>query len=200
MGRAFSAENKDRIRRNLIQKGRAYFIKYGIRKTSVDELAKAAGIAKGSFYKFFDSKEALFMAIHEESEARLQQEMIMKLEAIHEPIERLRFFLQKSFLLLEEDPLLQLVFNPGEMEAMAGYMSSEHFKEHYRQDISFMAEMISRWQEQGVIRPDIDVTVAGNMIASVYHIALQQEDLGKDMYNRVTAMLVDCLTGYLSVA
>ena len=82
MARAYTEPGKERIRRALLQKGREYFIKYGIKKTSVEDLTRAAGIAKGSFYKFFNSKEALFMAVHEESEARLQREMFGKLETI----------------------------------------------------------------------------------------------------------------------
>ena len=36
-----------------------------MKKTSVDQLTKAVGIAKGSFYKFFESKEMLFFAVLE---------------------------------------------------------------------------------------------------------------------------------------
>ena len=34
-----------------------------MKKTSVDQLTKAVGIAKGSFYKFYESKEMLFFAV-----------------------------------------------------------------------------------------------------------------------------------------
>lgn len=80
MAKAFTQSRKEIIRRNLVNKGREYFIKYGLKKTSVDELAKATGISKGSFYTFFNSKEALFLAIHEESESKLQEELIQKFE------------------------------------------------------------------------------------------------------------------------
>ena len=36
-----------------------------MKKTSVDQLTKAVGIAKGSFYKFYESKEMLFFAVLE---------------------------------------------------------------------------------------------------------------------------------------
>ena len=35
-----------------------------MRKTAVDQLTQAVGIAKGSFYKFYASKELLFFAVH----------------------------------------------------------------------------------------------------------------------------------------
>ena len=36
---------------------------YGYKKTSVDELCREAGISKGAFYLFFESKEALFCEV-----------------------------------------------------------------------------------------------------------------------------------------
>lgn len=35
----------------------------GWKKTSLDELVQPAGIAKGSFYAFFDSKESLYLDV-----------------------------------------------------------------------------------------------------------------------------------------
>ena len=42
-----------------------------LKKTSVDQLTKAVGIAKGSFYKFYESKEILFFAVLEDIHAEL---------------------------------------------------------------------------------------------------------------------------------
>lgn len=198
MTRAFTQSNKDQIRRALLQKGREYFIKYGLKKTSVDELAKAAGIAKGSFYKFFNSKEALFLAIHEETEEKLRTEIMEKFTDIEEPTDKIRLFLKTSFLVLEEDPLLRVVFSNAEFENMSGFLTSEQYREHYNQDIMFIEELIRQWQQEGIIR-QIDTEVASYMISSVFYVFLQREPFGEEMYRRVTDMLVDCLVNYLSV-
>ena len=197
MAKAFTQSRKEIIRRNLVNKGREYFIKYGLKKTSVDELAKATGISKGSFYTFFNSKEALFLAIHEESESKLQEELIQKFELIKDPYERLRAFFKSSFQIIEEDPLLRLVFNSKEMESLSWFMSSEEYEEHFHRDISFLSDLIKHWQEQGIIRK-VDVTAASYMIASVYYIILQKESMGEETYKKVTDMLVDCLSGYFA--
>ena len=42
-----------------------------MKKTSVEQLTKAVGIAKGSFYKFYESKEMLFFAVLEGIHAEL---------------------------------------------------------------------------------------------------------------------------------
>ena len=46
-----------------METGRACFLRYGLKKTTIDDLVKPVGIAKASFYLFFDSKEALYMDI-----------------------------------------------------------------------------------------------------------------------------------------
>ncbi len=63
---AFSEEESIRIRKALIAEARSRAVTVGTRKTSVEELTDAVGISKGSFYKFFDSKELLFFTVLEE--------------------------------------------------------------------------------------------------------------------------------------
>jgi AcrR family transcriptional regulator len=41
------------------------FVRHGIRRTSIDDVAREAGIAKGTVYLYFDSKDALFDAVAE---------------------------------------------------------------------------------------------------------------------------------------
>ncbi len=197
MARAFTQANIDQIKRDLLQKGREYFIRYGLKKTSVEELAKAAGIAKGSFYKFFDSKEALFLAIHEESEKKMREDLIQKLESAVEPAEKLRSLLKNSFLYLEEDPLLLAVFSKEEPVNLSGLMTSEQFREHYHQNIWFIEELVRQWQYEGIIR-QLDPEVVSNLLGSTFYILLQKENLGEEMYGRVLDMQIECLVNYLS--
>jgi AcrR family transcriptional regulator len=196
MAKAFTQPDKDQIKNTLLQKGREYFIKYGLKKTSVDELVRAAGIAKGSFYKFFDSKEALFFSVHEESERKLRTDLMQRLESAKEPADKLRLFLKNSFLILEEDPLLRVAFGTGEFENLSGLITSEQYREHYQQGIVFMEGLLKHWQEQGIVR-QLDITIASNLIASVFYLYIQKEALGEEMYARVTDMLIECLVSYL---
>lgn len=59
----FSENEKSIIQEKLLSDGERLFSLHGIRKVTVDDLVKAAGIAKGSFYAFYSSKEHLYMDI-----------------------------------------------------------------------------------------------------------------------------------------
>ena len=63
---AFTDEQNEQIRNDLIRAARRCGITIGMRKTSVEQLTETVGISKGSFYKFFDSKELLFFAVLED--------------------------------------------------------------------------------------------------------------------------------------
>jgi AcrR family transcriptional regulator len=41
------------------------FVRYGIKRTSIDDIAREAGIAKGTLYLYYQSKDALFAAVAE---------------------------------------------------------------------------------------------------------------------------------------
>lgn len=53
----------DKIKESIIRSAQELFRKYGYHKTSVNEIAKKAKIAKVTIYKYFDSKEVLLHTI-----------------------------------------------------------------------------------------------------------------------------------------
>ena len=63
MGRSFTKQEKENIRQSLQDACKQSWIRYGYKKTSVDELCRQVGISKGAFYLFFESKEALFCEV-----------------------------------------------------------------------------------------------------------------------------------------
>ena len=63
---AFTERQNESIRSDLIREARRCGVTIGMRKTSVEQLTEAVGISKGSFYKFFDSKELLFFVVLED--------------------------------------------------------------------------------------------------------------------------------------
>ena len=62
---AFTDYETEQLRKALLKETRHCAVTLGMKKTSVEQLTKAVGIAKGSFYKFYESKEMLFFAVLE---------------------------------------------------------------------------------------------------------------------------------------
>ena len=68
---AFSDFETEQIRKALLAETRRCAVTLGMRKMSVDQLTQAVGISKGSFYRFFASKELLFFAVLEDIHTEL---------------------------------------------------------------------------------------------------------------------------------
>ena len=68
---AFTDYETEQLRKALLKETRHCAVTLGMKKTSVDQLTKAVGIAKGSFYKFYESKEMLFFAVLENVHSEL---------------------------------------------------------------------------------------------------------------------------------
>ena len=75
MPRGFTEQEKINIRNRLLRSGKEAFGLFGIRKTSVEDLAKESGISKGAFYQFFPSKEDLYFAVIRDYETEQHQQM-----------------------------------------------------------------------------------------------------------------------------
>ena len=57
---AFTDYEAEQLHKALLKETRRCAVTLGMKKTSVDQLTKAVGIAKGSFYKFYESKARRF--------------------------------------------------------------------------------------------------------------------------------------------
>lgn len=71
--RAYSEEERERIRAGLMDAARALFRERGIRDTNTDEIYLPLGISKTFFYAFFPSKAALAVAIIREGMDRIDE-------------------------------------------------------------------------------------------------------------------------------
>ena len=65
MPKAFSEEERKRIRARLIAAGKRNINKVGVRLFSIDEITREASISKGSFYSFYPSREDFILSVFE---------------------------------------------------------------------------------------------------------------------------------------
>src|SRR5215471_5752115 len=73
-------------RRQILDGARAVFLAQGFDAASMEEIARKAGVSKGTLYVYFDSKEQLFEAtVHKQCEA--QAEGLFDLSADDEDVE-----------------------------------------------------------------------------------------------------------------
>ncbi|WP_372713928.1 TetR/AcrR family transcriptional regulator [Ilyobacter sp.] len=88
----------DEKKLKILEKAKELFLIYGVKKTTVDEIAKSAGIGKGTVYLYFSSKGDIVsdLAVQEANNIASQLNKVIAKE--NSPEEKLRVFI-KSFIL-----------------------------------------------------------------------------------------------------
>ena len=84
---------KAEIRDQIIATASGIFGKFGFRKTTMDEIAKAMRKGKSSIYYYFTSKEDIFRAVVEKEALTLKEELIKATDRSDVPTEKLRNFI-----------------------------------------------------------------------------------------------------------
>jgi len=98
------------IRERLLAAGRELFARYGLRKTTVEELARAAGIAKGTFYLFFPSKEALYAEVLLSVIPDMVKSLLERSFGVTDDVREALFLYQKELVrLIEGDELVRAI-------------------------------------------------------------------------------------------
>ena len=77
--RAMGVEDKEVRRHAILDAAERLFLKHPGRMASVAEVAAAAGLAKGTVYLYFPSKEEMLLALHERHVAHFFAELMKKL-------------------------------------------------------------------------------------------------------------------------
>lgn len=81
------------LKQSIMKAARSLFIKYGYKKTSVDEIAKRARIGKATIYTCFASKEEMFSAVVQDEMQQFLQELKDAVTQPIHPIEKIKIFL-----------------------------------------------------------------------------------------------------------
>ena len=182
---AFTDEQNEQIRNDLIQAARHCGTTIGMRKTSVEQLTEAVGISKGSFYKFFESKELLFFAvlenIHTECFAAAQKSL--QANATLLPADRAAAAIlaacrwlskTKAFVFIENDADFLLHRLPEEVKTA-----------HYHDDETHIRTLL----ELGGLQPKGGMALAAATVRGLILTVSHQEQIGA-LYPQVLETLV----------
>lgn len=72
--------DKAEMRAKILEAGMDTFIKYGFNNSSMAKIAKEAGMAKGTVYLYYDSKESLSLCILNEHFERMGRQLLQEAE------------------------------------------------------------------------------------------------------------------------
>jgi AcrR family transcriptional regulator len=131
---------------------RSQFERFGFRRSAVAAIAREAGVAAGSIYLHFDSKEALLRDAVSARQAEWLAEMHRTLAQPGPALERLSRLGQASVLFSQRSVLLQAVLD-RDAEMIAPALLDELHDAVVDQQVALIAEVIEEGIAAGTFRP-----------------------------------------------
>jgi AcrR family transcriptional regulator len=197
MPKAFSEKEKEVIRRQLREKSKRLFERHGLRKTNVEEIARAAGISKGAFYLFYQSKEELFLEIMEQMESELRESILGYTPRPKENArQNVRRILDRFLLTYDAYPLLKH-FSQSDFDYLVRKLPAERARQHFNRDRIFFDNLIKKVKREGIALK-VSPRIAMNLILSLFLLSLHRQDLSEDDYAETMKILTDLIAGYLT--
>ena len=174
------------------------FSQHGFKDTNVPEITRKAGIAAGTFYLYYSSKESCFMEIFLEENEKLKRSMLSAVDMNAAPLDVIRDLLQQNMQGILENPILREWYNKE---------SFSKIEEKYREQnglgaLDFMyssfIDIVKKWQSDGKLRADIDSEMVMALFSSVIHLDLHKEEIGLKFFPEIQNYLMEFIMGGLT--
>lgn len=189
MGRQFSEAEKVDIRRLMITKGKELFGDRGLKKTTVDDITREVGIAQGSFYAFFESKEELYFEILEVEERALWESLQSQLQCIRLDRRSFKEFLSTSLDLIHENPFIRDLVQNDSYQKLLRKIPESKMAKHLEEETSILMGSIESYQREGTMAK-VEPDVLAGLFHGLFLLYLHKEDIGVDIFEEVIGLLL----------
>lgn len=156
-----------RTRARLVDAAKEVFEQHGFLDARISDIAQHAGLAHGSFYHYFTSKEEIFREVAEAVEERLSAPMgsvILDESSQAAPQDRIREALRRYLESYRREAKIM-----GVIEQMARYDKEINAlrQQRHRRNSAQVAASIRDLQQHGLADPDLDPVIAAEALGAM---------------------------------
>jgi TetR/AcrR family fatty acid metabolism transcriptional regulator len=161
------------------------FARNGYYNSRVSDIAREAGIASGTIYLYFKTKDEILVRLFRDKMAAFVAHLRGQIASEHDPVARIRRLVRVHFEVLEGNPALAEVV---QVELRQG---QKFFRGASAHEISAYFELIASVLQEGVasgqMRRDLPVKIATKMLFGAMDQVATSWVLGKRGYRLVDA-------------
>ncbi|MGI5125460.1 TetR/AcrR family transcriptional regulator [Pseudonocardia sp. CA-107938] len=141
----------------LLDSAAELLLRWGYQRVTIDDVAKHAGIGKGTVYLHFRTKDALFLTVLLRSHRRLSAALIERIEA--DPLEMLPSrMLRGSYLDVAADPVARVLYlGDAEVLGRLVHEAGETLGAIAARRTEVQRGYLTRLREVGALRTDLSV-------------------------------------------
>lgn len=161
-----NAKVRERTTQTLLKAAVKVFSKKGYHASTMEEIAKTAGVSKGLAYHYFKSKEDLLVSLAKE---RIEEfaPLTEALEEIPDPNDRLQFLIDFFFRELQERPEVHRFYGALYLHAdgvRAISKASKKYKAHFERQL--LAED-TLMKDLGFAHPSLEATLLRSTLQGI---------------------------------
>lgn len=186
MATAFTSEEKEVIRKKLHTVAKECLQRYGVKKTTVDQMAAMVDISKGSFYNFYSSKEMLFFTVLEEYQIdvmnRLTEQLDMETKIDTNRLVELLYDFYQDF----RYSFMYTIFKNHEMELLVRKLPKEAITNHHLIDDRMVKKIVSRIN----IRENVSVEIVSALFRTIAMTILHIEEIGEEQFDTTLKLVI----------
>ena len=164
--------NTDREHRILSAAARL-IVQYGYDKTTVSDIAQAAGISKGAVYLHFESKETLFDALIRHEFWHFAEAYLKRLDADPEG-GTIAGIYKNTLYTMQDSPLMQALFRQ-DRRVMGAYARRNATLSQFRATSS--VQFVGWMQQVGAVRLDIKPEIAAHIMNMLSYALVSMDDV-----------------------
>lgn len=153
---AFLVNESDPTRsERLLDSAAELLLRWGYQRVTIDDVAKHAGVGKGTVYLHFRTKDALFLTVLLRSHRRISAGVVDRMEA--DPVEVLPSRLVRgSYLAVAADPVARLLYlGDSEVLGRLAHEAEATMGGIAQQRAEVMGTYIARLRAVGAVRTDL---------------------------------------------
>ena len=188
MPKSYSEQEREYIRKRLKEEAAKCLAKYGVRRTTVDEIVKRVNIPKGTFYLFYKSKELLLFEVIQEQQENVNRELYQAISDMTDrefSAEKLTDVIFEFYKMTEKMPILKLL-DIGEVELLARKLPREIVEEHLQDDTDTIEKMFMLLP----VKKEADIKVISAAFHAIYFATLHKAEIGEEQYDEALRALI----------
>jgi TetR/AcrR family fatty acid metabolism transcriptional regulator len=172
-------ESREDKRRRIIDAAVEVFAAKGFFGARVAEIAEAAGVADGTIYLYFRSKDDLLISLFEEKMAEIIRRLLELLATTSDPEQKVRRYIVEHLRLVAEQPSLMQVLTV-ELRQSARFIK-EYSPKAFGRYLAVLGAVLEEGQRAGVFRRDLDPAIVRRaLFGAVDELSLEWVLRGKD--------------------
>ncbi|KTF68059.1 TetR family transcriptional regulator [Sphingomonas sp. WG] len=148
-GKAPRTERGRRTLRSILDAAAAEFGEKGFHEGSISGITRRAGVALGSFYTYFDSKDAVFRALVRDMSDQVREHVAPALRGARDQIDAERAALQAFIGFARTHKEIYRIIDEAE------FVDPASFRHHYASTADRIAARLRAGAERGELRDDV---------------------------------------------